>query len=76
MATEKPQVMKELPPFREELQVIKLVKDGAFPELKPLDFIQDINNAPGDFNDLSPVSGDFNDLASLSGSRFFALAHC
>lgn len=75
MANEKPQVMKKLPPFMGELQVIKLVKGEAFSELKPIDFVTDFDNARGDFNEFSPISADFENLASDSGKRFSALAH-
>ena len=68
-----PHAKKELPPYKGELQAIKIVKSGDFLGIKPLDYVIDFENARGDFNELSPGDDGFNNLATESGKRFFSL---
>jgi hypothetical protein len=71
----KSQFKKELPPFKGELQVIKIITGEVSTETKPLVCLIDFENASGDFNEYSPETGDFNNLASESGKRFLALVN-
>ena len=73
MAVIKAQTEKTLPPFKGDLQIIKIVKSGEALGTKPLGYVNDFENARGDFNDLAAGTEDFNSLANKSGEQFFTL---
>lgn len=75
MANMKPQSKNELPPYKGELKIVKIVRSGDPVETEPLNYVIDFENARGDFNEFLPDTADFNKLASESGEQFFVLAN-
>lgn len=64
----------ELPPYRGELQGVRIVKTGeSVRRFESIVANIQTDNARGNFNELSPGEAGFSNLASESGKRFFQL---